>query len=88
MALMTAPLTLRDLNRATLARQMLLGRERIRLVTAIERLVGLHLKMRVVGQQYQDGTSPGDVLTQVPEDVVWTGIQSRISRLPTSEGQS
>jgi 3-dehydroquinate synthase/2-deoxy-scyllo-inosose synthase len=30
----------------------------------------------------------GSLITQVPEDVVWTGIQSRISRLPTSEGQS
>ena len=37
----SAPLTLRDLNRATLARQMLLGRERIKPLRAIERLVGL-----------------------------------------------
>jgi hypothetical protein len=36
-----APLTLRDLNRATLARQMLLGRERVKPLRAIERLVGL-----------------------------------------------
>jgi len=36
-----APLTLRDLNRATLARQLLLGRERIKPLRAIERLVGL-----------------------------------------------
>ena len=33
--------TIRDLNRATLARQMLLGRERIEPLRAIERLVGL-----------------------------------------------
>jgi hypothetical protein len=38
---MTSPLTLRDLNRATLARQMLLGRERVKPIRAIERLVGL-----------------------------------------------
>lgn len=36
-----APLTLRDLNRATLARQMLLGRQRVKPVQAVERLVGL-----------------------------------------------
>ena len=36
-----APLTLRDLNRATLARQMLLGREKVKPLRAIERLVGL-----------------------------------------------
>jgi hypothetical protein len=35
------PLTLRDLNRATLARQMLLARERIKPLRAIERLAGL-----------------------------------------------
>jgi Winged helix DNA-binding domain len=34
-------LTLRDLNRATLARQMLLGRERVKPLRAIERLMGL-----------------------------------------------
>ncbi len=38
---MASPLTLRDLNRATLARQLLLGRERIKPLRAIERLVGL-----------------------------------------------
>jgi 3-dehydroquinate synthetase len=37
------------------------------------------------GRPYQ---ADGSLITQVPEDVVWTGIQSRISRLPTSEGQS
>jgi Winged helix DNA-binding domain len=36
-----ALLTLRDLNRATLARQMLLGRERVKPLRAIERLAGL-----------------------------------------------
>jgi Winged helix DNA-binding domain len=36
-----APLTLRDLNRATLARQMLLGREKVTPLRAIERLMGL-----------------------------------------------
>ncbi len=36
-----APVTLRDLNRATLARQMLLGRERVKPLRAIERLAGL-----------------------------------------------
>jgi len=35
------PLTLRQLNPATLARQMLLRRERVRPLAAIERLVGL-----------------------------------------------
>ncbi len=34
---------------------------------ATSRLTNLHLKWRVVGQQYQDGTSAGDVLTQDPE---------------------
>jgi 3-dehydroquinate synthetase len=37
------------------------------------------------GRPYQ---ASGSFITQVPEDVVWTGIQSRLSRLPTSEGQS
>jgi hypothetical protein len=37
----TPPLTLRDLNRATLARQMLLARESIKPLRAIERLGGL-----------------------------------------------
>jgi hypothetical protein len=36
-----APLVLRDLNRATLARQMLLGRESIKPLRALERLGGL-----------------------------------------------
>jgi serine/threonine-protein kinase len=34
---------------------------------AASRLASLHLKMRVIGQQYQDGTLAGDVLTQIPE---------------------
>jgi len=38
-----------------------------------------------LGQPYQVG---GNIITQVPEDVVLAGIQSRISRLPSSEGQS
>ena len=37
-----------------------------------------------LGQPYQTGDS---VITQVPEDVVFAGIQSRISRLPSPEGQ-
>src|SRR5882672_8747679 len=59
-----APLTLRDLNRATLARQMLLGRERVKPLRAIERLVGLQaqwpkpphvgLWSRVVGFERED----------------------------------
>ncbi len=39
------PLSLRGLNRATLARQMLLSRERIKPVRAIERLVGLQAQL-------------------------------------------
>jgi 3-dehydroquinate synthetase len=38
-----------------------------------------------LGQPHQAG---GSIITQVPEDVVLAGIQSRISRLPSSEGQS
>jgi 3-dehydroquinate synthase len=38
-----------------------------------------------LGQPYQVGDS---IIAQVPEDVVLAGIQSRISRLPSSEGQS
>ena len=38
-----------------------------------------------LGQPSQAGDS---IITQVPEDVVLAGIQSRISRLPSSEGQS
>jgi hypothetical protein len=38
-------LTLRELNRATLARQMLLAREKITTVRAIERLVGLQAQL-------------------------------------------
>jgi 2-deoxy-scyllo-inosose synthase len=38
-----------------------------------------------LGQPHQVGDS---IITQVPEDVVLAGIQSRISRLPSSEGQS
>jgi serine/threonine-protein kinase len=34
---------------------------------AASRLLNLHLKMRIAGQQYQDGTAAGDVLTQIPE---------------------
>jgi serine/threonine-protein kinase len=34
---------------------------------AANRLLNLHLKMRIAGQQYQDGTAVGDVLTQIPE---------------------
>jgi 3-dehydroquinate synthase/2-deoxy-scyllo-inosose synthase len=37
-----------------------------------------------LGQPYQAGDK---VLTQVPEDVVFAGIQSRISQLPSPEGQ-
>jgi serine/threonine-protein kinase len=35
---------------------------------ATGRLSSLHLTLRVVGQQYQDGTSAGAVLTQIPEN--------------------
>jgi len=38
---MAADLTLRALNRATLARQLLLARERLAPVAAVERLGGL-----------------------------------------------
>ncbi|HKV38663.1 MAG TPA: winged helix DNA-binding domain-containing protein, partial [Blastocatellia bacterium] len=38
-------LTLRDLNRATLARQMLLAREKLSVPAAIERLVGLQAQL-------------------------------------------
>jgi len=38
-------LKLRELNRATLARQMLLGRETLPIPAAIERLVGLQAKL-------------------------------------------
>jgi 3-dehydroquinate synthetase len=38
-----------------------------------------------LGQPYQ---ADGSIITQVPEDVVHTGIQSRIGRLASSEGQS
>jgi 3-dehydroquinate synthetase len=38
-----------------------------------------------LGQPHQTGDS---IITQVPEDVVLAGIHSRISRLPSSEGQS
>jgi hypothetical protein len=41
------PLTLRDLNRATLARQMLLEREAISVPAAIERLVGLQAQLAI-----------------------------------------
>ena len=36
----------------------------------------------------QPNHADGSIITQVPEDVVLAGIQSRISRLPSSEGQS
>jgi len=38
-----------------------------------------------LGQPYE---ASGNIIAQVPEDVVFAGIQSRISRLPSSEGQS
>jgi len=38
-----------------------------------------------LGQPHQVG---GSIIAQVPEDVVLAGIQGRISRLPSSEGQS
>lgn len=34
---------------------------------ASSRLLDVHLKLHVVGSQYQDGTAAGDVLTQIPE---------------------
>lgn len=37
-----------------------------------------------LGQPHLAG---GNIITQVPEDVVFAGIQSRISRLPSPEGQ-
>src|SRR6516162_9966089 len=38
-----------------------------------------------LGQPYE---ASGNIIAQVPEDVVFAGIQSRISRLPSPEGQS
>ena len=38
-----------------------------------------------LGQPYQGN---GNIIAQVPEDVVFAGIQSRINRLPSPEGQS
>ena len=38
-------LTLRELNRATLARQMLLDREKLPVLDAVERLVGLQAQL-------------------------------------------
>jgi len=38
-----------------------------------------------LGRPYE---ASGNIIAQVPEDVVFAGIQSRISRLPSPEGQS
>ena len=38
-----------------------------------------------LGQPYE---ASGNIIAQAPEDVVFAGIQSRISRLPSPEGQS
>ena len=65
-------LTLRELNRAMLARQLLLRRERLGVVTAIERLAAL---------QAQWSPSPyialWSRLVDFDRDVLWNAIERR-----------
>jgi 3-dehydroquinate synthase/2-deoxy-scyllo-inosose synthase len=47
-----------------------------------------HIDMVLLSGLGQPHQASGRIITQVPEDVVLAGIQSRTARLPSSEGQS